>query len=48
MEKNEFSGHILDKSLNIKFHEKPVQWGGRIITFGRVDMTKLMVAFAAN
>ena len=46
-EKNQFSGHILDRSLNIKCHENP--FGGRsscfIRTEGRTDMTKQIVAF---
>jgi hypothetical protein len=48
----EFSGQILEKHSNIKFHKNPLS-GNRVVLYGRTDtetdgqtdMTKLPVAF---
>ena len=47
--KLEFSGQILEKYSNIKFHENPSS-GNRVVPCkqtggGRTDVTKLVVAF---
>ena len=40
----EFPGEIFEKYSNIKFHENPSS-GSRVVSYGRTDMTKLIVAF---
>ena len=40
----EFFRHILEKSLNIKYHEYTSS-GNRVVPYGRTVMTKLRVAF---
>jgi hypothetical protein len=42
--KLEFSRQIFEKYSNIKFHENPSN-RGRVVPFGRRDMTKQTVAF---
>jgi hypothetical protein len=46
--KLEFSGHIFEKSSNIKFHKNPSS-GSRVVpcgqTDGQTDVTKVIVAF---
>ena len=39
----EFSTHIFEKTTNIKFHENPSD-GSRVVSCGKTDMTKLIVA----
>ena len=39
-----FSGQIFEKYSNIKFNENPCS-GSRVVTCGREDMMKLIVAF---
>jgi hypothetical protein len=42
--KTEFSGQIIEKFSNIRFHENP-SIGSRIFPYGWTDMMKLIVAF---
>ena len=42
--KLEFSRQIFEKYPDIKFYENPFS-GSRVLTCGRTDMTKLIVAF---
>jgi hypothetical protein len=42
--KLEFSQQIFEKKLNIKFHQNPSS-GSRVVSCGRMDWTKLIVAF---
>ena len=42
--KSEFSRHISEKYLNIKFHENPSS-GSRVVPCGKTDMKRLTVAF---
>ena len=42
--KFEFSRHILEKVLNIKFRQNPSS-GSRVVPCGQTDMTKVIVAF---
>jgi hypothetical protein len=41
--KLEFSGQVLEKYSNIKFHDNPPS--GSRVPFGQTDTMKLMVAF---
>jgi hypothetical protein len=44
--KLKFSGHVLEKYLNIKFHEILFSGSGVVpCTYGRTDITKLIVTF---
>jgi hypothetical protein len=36
--------HILERYSNIKFHENPSS-GRRVVSYGRTEMSKLIVAF---
>jgi hypothetical protein len=39
-----FSQQIVEKYLDIKFHENPSS-GKQVVPFGQTDMTKLIIAF---